>query len=121
MTSVFFLTAARSEGSICVLVDLGEIYRLVQAVLLDYRGNPVLGGLDEVESAAAGGAELGDHLLVVAEGHLDLDPRLGGEFIDKFLGGVAGPGHDPENLVFRGGFLRPHGEKYPDAQQQGSR
>ncbi|KAF5034653.1 hypothetical protein DSECCO2_593860 [anaerobic digester metagenome] len=79
-------------------LDLGVVDRLVDAELLLHRGDAVLAGLGQVEARAARGAQLGDHLLVVGVGHLDLDAGLGLELVDEFLGRIALPGQQLQGV-----------------------
>lgn len=82
-------------------IDLRQVERLVDAVLLLRSGDAVLAGLGEVEAAASGGAQLGDHLLVVRQRDLDVDAGLLLEHRHDVVGRIAAPGEQPQFLGLR--------------------
>jgi hypothetical protein len=114
-----------------VALDLGQVHRLVDLEFLLRAGDAVLRRLCQVEAGATGGAQLGDHLLVVGQRDLDgvagflLELRLhlgrhvvgpGQQAQDFFLGqGGAGQaqcqgGGDERQFCFHGVFLQGGGD-----------
>ena len=80
---------------------LRQVHRLVDAELLLRAGDAVLRRLREVEAGAAGGAQLGDHLLVVRERDLDVDAGFLLELRDDVGRHVVGPGDEAQLVVLR--------------------
>ena len=72
-------------------VDFRQIYRLVNVVEFLCAGDAVLTRLGQIKPAAAGGAQLGDHVLVVGLGHFDFDTGLFLEGLDNLVRGVSTP------------------------------
>jgi hypothetical protein len=80
-------------------VDLRKVERLVDVVFQLRRIDAVMAGLGQVKARSARRPQLGNHLLVVREGDLDLDAGvLGLELLDQLIGGVGTPGEDPQRL-----------------------
>ncbi len=92
------LRRVQHGGNEPVGLDLREIHRLVDAELDLRAGDPVLARLGEIEAAAAGGAQLGDHLLVVRQRHLHVDAGLGLEHVDHRVGRVTAPGEQAQGF-----------------------
>src|SRR3546814_444893 len=75
----------------------------------------VVARLRQVEAGAAGRPQLGDHLLVVRERHLDVDVGvLLLELLDQLVRGIAAPGQDPQCLSLRRGRRGQHGGGHQD-------
>ena len=75
---------------------------LVDAKFLQRRQDAVLRGLGQVEPGATGGAQLGDHLLVVRERHLHLDAGLRPKLRDELRRHVVRPADDAQHLAIVG-------------------
>jgi hypothetical protein len=83
-------------------VDLGQIERLVDVVFLLGREDAVMARLGQVETGAAGGAQLGDHFLVVGKGHLDGDVGIFGfELLDQLVRRIRAPGQKAQGFRLR--------------------
>src|SRR5438552_13644101 len=74
------------------------IERLIDAEFLLRSEDAVLRRLRQVKTGATGGAQLGDHLLIVGERNLNLDTGFVPELGDDLRGYVVGPGDDLQYL-----------------------
>ena len=91
-----FLDCINHGGDQLVGVDLAVIDRLIDFVFFLHCGDAILTGLRQIEASAAGGAQFGDHFLVVGISYLDVDAGLFFELFDQVFIGIAFPGDDLE-------------------------
>ena len=81
--------------------NLGQIHRLINAMLSLRTRHTVLAWLGQIEASTACCAQLGNHLFVVGLGYLDINACLILEHFDDFIRSVTTPGQQTQFFSLR--------------------